>query len=66
MAGEKLIGSVSVEGGLGVIKIPLDMIHELRVALQPCTCIAAKSNATLETRKRLDRALGKLQSGKIK
>ena len=49
--------SVRIEDGHAVIRIPLDEIHALRVALAPCPCRAVKSDATTATRRALDKAL---------
>lgn len=49
---------------MAVIRVPIDEIHGLRVALQRCPCAASKSNATAEIRERLDRALGKLEGAR--
>ena len=46
------------EGGLNIF-LPFEDVHALRIALQPCPCKAAKSNATADTRARLERALAK-------
>ena len=43
--------------GHAVIRIPLDEVHGLRVALAECPCRAVKSEATTATRRALDRAL---------
>ncbi|WP_296763774.1 hypothetical protein [Sediminimonas sp.] len=56
------LGKLSIEGDMGVIRIPLSEIHALRVALQPCPCRATKSTSTSELRQRLEVALAKLQS----
>lgn len=56
------LGKLSIEGDMGVIRIPLSEIHALRVALRPCPCRAPKSTSTTEIRQRLEGALAKLQS----
>lgn len=53
--------AVRVEDGFAVIRLPLDQIHGLRVALAECPCKASKSTATQAIRHRLSRALGQLQ-----
>ena len=67
--GEKLdasvpeaLGRLSIEGDIGVIRIPLSQIHALRVALQPCPCRGTKSTATTDMRQRLEKALAQLQA----
>ena len=55
-------GSVRVEDGMAVIRIPLSEIHGLRVALAPCPCRAAKSTATADVRDRLAKALGRIRT----
>lgn len=54
------IGSVGIEEGMAVIRVPLGRVHGLRVALAECPCRAPKSTATAEVRVALARALGKL------
>lgn len=56
-------GSVSREGDMAVIRIPLSQVFDLRVALN-CPCGATKSTKTEQTRKRLDRALAALTAGR--
>lgn len=53
-------GNVTIEDGMGVIRIPLSEIHALRVALAPCPCKSAKSNSTAAIRQRLSDGLAKL------
>ena len=48
---------VRVEDGMAVIYVPADQINGLLVALNPCPCKGAKSNATADVRKRLADAL---------
>lgn len=50
-------GRVTVEDGHAVIHIPLDDVHGLCVALAPCGCRAAKSEATGGIREKLRAAL---------
>ena len=49
--------SVRIEDGHAVIRIPLDQVHGLRVALAECPCRAVKSEATTAIRRALDKAL---------
>lgn len=53
-------GYVHAEDGYAVIRITLEDVHSLRVALHRCPCKAAKSNSTADIRDRLERALGTL------
>jgi len=48
---------VTVEDGHAVIRVPLDEVHSLRVALDDCPCKSTKSHATTNIRKSLQRAL---------
>lgn len=57
-------GSITKEDGMAVIRIPLEEVHGLRVALQPCPCRATKSNATTDIRNRLDKGLARLMAKK--
>ena len=52
------------DDGHAVIRIPLDQVHGLRVALAPCPCRAVKSDATSATRSALDKALAQAMSKK--
>lgn len=54
-----MAGSITREGDCLVIRLPLDEVHALRVALQPCACKASKSRATGEVRDRLDKGLAR-------
>ena len=54
-------GSVRVEDGFAVIRVPLAEVHALRVALAECPCKSPKSNSTAAIRTRLVRALGRLK-----
>lgn len=56
--------SITRENDMAVIRIPLDEIHGLRIALQPCPCKGIKSISTSCIRDRLDKGLAKLQSKK--
>lgn len=49
--------SVRIEDGHAVIRIPLEQVHGLQVALAPCPCRAVKSEATTATRRGLEKAL---------
>ena len=53
-------GSVKCEGGFTVIRVPLEEVHSLRVALAPCPCKAPKSKGSAGIRWRLAKALGKV------
>ena len=53
-------GSVTVERGMAVIRVPLREVHGLRVALAECPCRAPKATSTATIRQRLDRALARL------
>jgi len=53
--------SVKKDGEYAIIRIPMDEIHGLRVALRPCPCRAAKSNSTKDIRESLASALGRLE-----
>lgn len=53
-------GSVKREGGYAVIRVPLEDVHSLRVALAPCPCKATKSKGSAGIRWRLAKALGKV------
>ena len=53
-------GSVKREGGFAVIRVPLEEVHSLRVALAPCPCKGTKSISTASIRWRLARALGQI------
>ena len=53
-------GSVTVERGMAVIRVPLKEVHGLRVALAECPCRAPKATSTATIRQRLDRALARL------
>ncbi len=55
---------VEREGGDAVIRIPIDRVHGFRVMLQPCSCVAAKSNATSDIRREVDKRLARIQAGK--
>ena len=57
-------GSITRDGDYVVIRTHIDDVHSLRVALQPCTCKAAKSNSTADIRERLDRGLARAVSQK--
>ena len=54
------VGSITREGDFIVIRLPLDEVQALRVALEPCPCKATKSNGTLNIRQRLSKALARV------
>lgn len=54
-------GSVKIEDGFAVIRVPLGDVHALRVALAECPCKSPKSNSTAKIRKRIATALGRLK-----
>ena len=56
--------SVRIEDGHAVIRIPLDDVQALRVALAECPCRAVKSEATTATRRALDKALAQAMAKK--
>lgn len=62
MSVPEVLGSVKVEEGMAVIRIPLSEVHGLRVALQPCPCVGPKSIATADVRQRLAMALGRIRA----
>ena len=53
-------GSVKKEDGMAVIRIPMDQVHALRVALEPIAQGAPTSTATKDFRERLSKALARL------
>ncbi len=53
-------GTVTVERGMAVIRLPLSEVHGLRVVLADCPCRATKSTGTTTIRRALDRALARL------
>lgn len=57
---DTLSGSITREGQFAVIRVPLDDVHALRVALEECPCKHTKSIATQNIRKRLSQGLGRL------
>lgn len=59
-------GSIKRDGDYLVIRLPVSEVHGLRVALQPCSCRAAKSNATAGIRDKLDKGLAKALFAKPK
>lgn len=61
-AEEKPLGKLSIEDGMAVIRIPMEEVHGLRVALEPCPCRAPKSHTTAKIRRRLAKSLGVLQA----
>lgn len=54
-----MAGSIIREGDFLVVRIPIEDVHSLRVALQPCPCKVTKSKATADIRKRLEQGLAK-------
>lgn len=56
--------SIKEEDGYAIIRIPVEDVHSLRVALAPCPCRAHKSNSTKNIRQRLAKALGQIGSKK--
>lgn len=57
---DRPLPSIRIEAGYAVIRIPMDEVHGLRVALAECPCKAPKSYATMNIRQRIVRALGSL------
>ena len=53
--------TIKQEDGYAVIRIPVEEVHGLKVALNPCSCRATKSTKTQSIRERLQRALGKIE-----
>ena len=53
---------VKKEDGMAVIRIPMDQVHALRVALEPIAQGAPTSTATKDFRDSLSLALARLQS----
>lgn len=56
--------AIREEDGYAIIRIPLEDVHSLRVALAPCPCRAPKSNETQNIRARLARGLRKIGTRK--
>lgn len=56
--------SITIEDGHAVIRIPIEDVHSLNVALQPCPCRAPKSNGTSAIREALSKGLARLLAGK--
>ena len=54
------------EGDYVILTVPIEEVHELRVALQPCPCKSTKSHATTRIRERFVRGLGMAIEGKKK
>lgn len=54
-------GSITRDGEYAVIRIPIEDVHPLRVALETCPCKAVKSNSTASIRERLLKGLGRLK-----
>lgn len=57
-----MTGSITRDGEYAVIRIPMDEVHALRVALHPVPAGATTSTATQSIRDRLDKALARLES----
>lgn len=55
---QKPHGSVRIEDGMLVIRMPLAEAHGLRVALAECPCRAPKSTETMNIRQRISKAIG--------
>ncbi len=53
--------AIREEDGYAIVRIPLEEVHGLRVALEPCPCKAPKSISTEDIRQRLARALGRVR-----
>ena len=53
--------SVTLDGEYAVIRIPMNEVHGLRVALAPCPCKGPKAEGTSSIRDNLSRALARLQ-----
>jgi len=58
--------SIKREGDHIVIRLPVEDVHGLRVALQPCPCKGAKSNSTATIRDDLRTGLARAMAGKDK
>lgn len=54
-----MTGSITREGRYLVVRLPIEEVHGLRVALQPCPCKAPKSSATADIRQRLEQGLAR-------
>jgi hypothetical protein len=54
-----ILGTVSRDGDLVVIRLPKARAHELRVALAACPCTATKSTEGQVLRDALAQAIGK-------
>ena len=55
-------GTITRDGEYAVIRIPLSEVHGLRVALEPCCCLASKSTATADIRRRISCGLARLEA----
>jgi hypothetical protein len=58
--------SIKLEADHVVIRVPLQEVHPLRVALRPCQCEFTKSHATENIRTQLERGLARAVSQKPK
>jgi len=56
------MSSVKREGDEAVIRIPMDEVHSLRVALKPVRAGEPVANAAQDIRDRLNKALARLES----
>jgi hypothetical protein len=56
-----MTGSVRIEAGDVVIRVPVAELHTLRVVLAGCPCRATKAADTQALRDRLDKALARVQ-----
>ncbi len=54
--------AIRQEDGYAIIRIPLEDVHSLRVALAPCPCKAPKTIETENIRGRLAKALRTVES----
>ena len=58
-----MTGSITREGDMAVIRIPMAEVHALRVALKPIRVGEPTSTSAQGIRDRLDRALARLEAG---
>ena len=54
-------GSIKRDGDYAVIRVPMEDVHSLRVALRPIKAGETTSIATQSIRDRLDKGLAKLE-----
>lgn len=57
--------TITREGDMIKVMMHVDTVHGLRVALQSCSCIAAKSSATRAVAERFDKGLARAVAGKL-